>query len=182
MEESDASIVTRVLAGETELYRSLIDRHKERCLRYARRTLCDDDAADDVLQETFIRAYKALWQCENRERFSAWLFQILVNRCRSALTAQSTHDRRFDRLQSNDVHHSADPSFWTFEESEHLDWAMRKLPEAQRQALLLKYIEELTYEEMAAITGTSIPALKMRVSRACEVLRIMMTRSGMTDV
>ena len=78
----DAADVQRVLAGDVEAYAALVDRYYDRCARFAIRMLGNRDDAEDALQATFLRAYRALNRYQERDRFSAWLYRILVNQCR----------------------------------------------------------------------------------------------------
>ena len=80
---SDAELVRRVLAGEPEAYAGLVARYRDRLGRYAMRMLGNRADAEDALQETFVRAYRSLGRCTEPERFGAWAFGILVNRCRT---------------------------------------------------------------------------------------------------
>jgi RNA polymerase sigma-70 factor (ECF subfamily) len=73
-------------------------------------------------------------------------------------------------LQSAGVDGGAEAAAWR----EVIEWALGKLDEAQREAFLLKYVEDLSYEEMAELTGVGVSALKMRVKRACDRLRVML--------
>ncbi len=161
----------RVLAGESQVYARLVERYKDRLGRYAVRMLGDVADAEDALQDTFVRGYRSLARCTNPDGFGAWLFGILVNRCR---TYASQRSRRQALVVTSDlavagasVEHSADQDAWR----EAITWALEQLPSEQREAFLLKHVEDLSYEEMERLTGARIPALKMRVFRAREALR-----------
>src|SRR3990172_7680524 len=82
-DESDAALVRRVLAGDVERYAALVARYRDRLGRYALHRLGNRADAEDAVQETLVRAYRALERCATPERFGAWVFQILVNRCRT---------------------------------------------------------------------------------------------------
>lgn len=167
--------VARVLAGDVDAFGELVALHRDRCIRYARRMLGDQDEAEDVTQDAFVRAYRALSRCENPERFGAWLFSILMNRCRTAAQKRARRDRLFaDECDTTEL--------WTEPESDspheerrlslqQIETALQRLSPAQREAFLLKYVEEMSYDEMSALTGTRVSALKMRTSRARETLR-----------
>jgi len=86
----DGADVRRVLAGDVDAYAALVDRYYDRCARYAVRMLGNRDDAEDALQATFLRAYRALNRYQDRDRFSAWLYRILVNQCRS-VAARRAH-------------------------------------------------------------------------------------------
>lgn len=168
----DAEYVKRVLAGDVDAFAQLVDRYYDRCARFAVRMLGNRDDAEDALQTTFLRAYRALDRYQERDKFSAWLYRILVNQCRS-LAARRTHrERVFVRdeetlLSATDEHRTA----WTRESEEWVQRVLSELDPLLREAFLLKHVEELSYEEMAALTGASVSALKMRVKRACDRLR-----------
>src|SRR5580765_6829273 len=89
----DAADVRRVLAGDVDAYTKLVDRYYERCARFAIRMLGNRDDAEDALQATFLRAYRSLGKYQERDKFSAWLYRILVNQCRS-IAARRTHRER----------------------------------------------------------------------------------------
>ncbi|HWP36437.1 MAG TPA: RNA polymerase sigma factor [Gemmatimonadales bacterium] len=171
---SDGALVRRVLAGDVEAYAGLVARYRDRLGRYAVHLLGDQADAEDALQETFVRAYRNLGQCADPERFGAWVFRILVNRCRTIGGQRAKRERVVVRSEAHvaeaDVEHPADRQAWR----EAIRWALDRLSPEQREAFLLKYVEELSYEEMMEITGAGESALKMRVKRACEAMRAML--------
>jgi RNA polymerase sigma-70 factor (ECF subfamily) len=169
--ESDAALVRRVLAGDTAAYAGLVARYRDRLGRYAMRMLGNEADAEEALQDAFVRGYRSLHRCTEPERFGAWLFAILVNRCR---THGAQRARRQHRVIHDDglvarasVDDMAEQHAWR----ETIVWALAQLPPANREAFLLKHVEELSYDEMTTVTGASVPALKMRVMRAREELR-----------
>jgi RNA polymerase sigma-70 factor (ECF subfamily) len=170
-----AATVARVLGGDTEAYAQLVARHRDRLLRYAMRMLCDADEADDVTQETFVRAYRSLGTCDDPSRFGGWIFAILANRCRTAGARRAKREAVFvptgaevDEWADRAGAHAAE-----MERSynERMERALSRLNSAHREAFLLKYVEDMSYEEIAVLTGAGVSALKMRVSRAREILR-----------
>jgi len=169
--DSDADLVRRVLAGDAEAYAGLVARYRDRLGRYAFRMLGNVADAEEAVQDAFVRGYRSLGRCTDAERFGPWLFGILVNRCRTiggqrarrhgvvvedeaaVLRASVAHPEEQDALRDT------------------IDRAIARLGHAQREAFLLKYVEELSYEEMTELTGLGLSALKMRVARAREELR-----------
>src|SRR4026208_1935256 len=83
MDSSDAALGTRVLHGEVSAYGALVSRYRDRYARYALHMLGNREDAEEALQDAFTRAYRSLSRCADRGRFGAWLFRILVNRCRT---------------------------------------------------------------------------------------------------
>jgi len=167
----DAADVQRVLAGDVEAYAALVDRYYDRCARFAIRMLGDRDDAEDALQATFLRAYRALHRYQERDRFSAWLYRILVNQCRSIAARRSHRERVFVREEAVLLNAPARATSWAGEDEEIVQRVLAELDPLLREAFLLKYIEEMSYEEMSALTGVGVSALKMRVKRACDRLR-----------
>jgi RNA polymerase sigma-70 factor (ECF subfamily) len=172
---SDAVIVARVLRGDVEAFRILVERYRDRYARYALHMLGNREDAQEALQDAFMRAYRSLARCEDPERFGAWLFRILVNRCR---TLGARRGRRAQTFVVDEValleashEHPAEQQAWR----EEIDRALQRLRPEQREAFLLKYVDDMGYDEMSQLTGVGVSALKMRVMRACDRLREMLS-------
>lgn len=169
----DGVIVRRVLAGDIDAYRELVGRHRDRFARFAFRMLGNREDAEEALQDAFVRAYRALGQCADPDRFDNWCFRILANRCRTRGSRRSRYEATFVGDEPA-LAMAADPGSTNGtgpEDAEEVARALAQLDPASREAFLLKYVEELTYDEMAGITGDGVSALKMRVKRACDRLR-----------
>ena len=168
-DESDARLVRRVVNGETQLYAELVRRYQPQLGRYAVRMLGNQADAEDALQDTFVRGYRSLARCDP-ERFRYWIFGILINRCRT-YAAQGARRQALLEIGAVDIAsqttQTADEPGWR----QTIRWALEQLPAEQREAFLLKHVEDQTYEEMQQLTGVGESALKMRVSRAREALR-----------
>ncbi len=166
-----AALVEKARSGDLNAFEALMAQFRPSFGRYAWQMLGSREEAEEVLQDTFLRAYRGLASCREPERFGAWAFRILVNRCRSSRRRLL----RRDRFRAED-HEGGEALSVPYPETdlelkEAIDRALALLPAAQREAFLLKHVEGLSYEEIAEATGARIPALKMRVSRACEALR-----------
>jgi len=170
MNQTDAQIVRQVVLGNREAFGILVDRYHGRCLRVASHLLNDPDDAEDAVQEAFVRAYRHLGSYRERDRFGAWLLRIVVNQCRS----RASYDRRWTSFDSANEprieHRSIDD-----EQRAELAHAMMQLAPEQREAITLRFAEELSFAEMASVTGVGISALKMRVQRACTRLRTLLS-------
>lgn len=156
--------------GDAVAFAQLVRAYYPRCLRFAQHLLSSREDAEECVQDTFVRVHRALHRYEERERFDAWLFRILANRCRTAR-------RRLTRWR---LFHSADLDRVTPTSTSRVDgfvardeiWhALTVLTEEQREAFLLRHVEGLTYEDIAAVAGIAVTAVRMRVSRACARLR-----------
>lgn len=175
---TDAELVARARAGQEASFAVLMERYHAACLRFARHLLGDRLEAEDVVQETFVRAYRSLGRYEERDTFRAWLYRILVNRCRSA-------GRRLRETRSRVVEDAGagERVAVAGEQAVHdvhrrLGRALAGLDGAHREAFLLRIGEELEYEEIARLTGASVPALRMRVKRARDHVRARWEESG----
>ena len=167
---TDAELVRRVLGGDTPAYALLVNRYRERYVRYAAHMLGSREDGEEVVQDTFVRAYRALGRYEEREQFRSWLFRILVNRCRTAAGRSQRRERTFvshERTLLTAAAPDGGDAGWR----EEIARALAQLPAEQREAFLLKHVEDMSYEEIAAVTGAGVSALKMRVNRACHRLR-----------
>ncbi|MFN8580573.1 MAG: RNA polymerase sigma factor [Gemmatimonadaceae bacterium] len=163
--------MARVVGGDAAAYAILVARYRAQFARYAVRMLGSREDAEEALQDAFVRAYRSLAKCDDPERFGSWLFRILANRCRTAGTRRGRREKTFVRdevaLLDASEEHPAERDAWR----EEIDRALLMLDDDQREAFLLKHVEEMGYEEMAVLTGVGVSALKMRVKRACERLR-----------
>ena len=169
--DDDAAIVARVLAGDSAAYATLVTRYRAQFTRYAVRMLGTREDAEEALQDAFVRAYRSLARCDDPARFGSWLFRILANRCRTTGSRRGRREKTFVRdevaLLDASHDHPAERAAWR----EEIQRALLKLEPEQREAFLLKHVEEMGYEDMAELTGVGVSALKMRVKRACERLR-----------
>ncbi len=169
-EPSDADVVARVLSGDQEAFGLVIRRYVPGLMRYAARMLGSWDAAADAVAEGLVRAYRHLASCRDPNRLRTWLYRIVSNRCKSHLARRPTGDISID-----DAPPMADPAdtevaLERAEQMEQVERALETLTPEKREAFLLKHVDGLSYEEMAAVTGERVPTLKMRVHRAREAL------------
>lgn len=175
---TDAELVRRCRAGDAEAFGALVARHHAPCWRFAFHMLGERADADDVVQETFWRAYQALGRYDERDQFRAWLYRILTNLCRNALTSRGRRTRRFVHDESAMASAAAPAPFRSRGvEDGALRRALGQLDPLQREALLLKYAEGMEYGEMVAMTGVGESALKMRVKRGAERLRALLAEA-----
>jgi RNA polymerase sigma-70 factor (ECF subfamily) len=169
---TDGAIVRAVLAGDTEQYAVLVHRHRDRYARYAARMLGSLDAAEDAVQDAFVRAYQHLAQCRDPERFAGWFFLILRNRCfaerrRRRWTARLI-DERGEAIAAPD---RSDRATEDADARRALQRALQALTPEQREVFVLKHVEGLPYEAIAERTGATLASLKMRMHRAYDRLR-----------
>jgi RNA polymerase sigma-70 factor, ECF subfamily len=169
MSDSDTALIARTLAGDLDAYAQLMARYRDTFGAYALHMLGNREDAQEVVQDSFVRAYRGLRGCRQPERFSAWLFRIVVNRCRTA-QRQLKRSRRFGEPLPEDVPANGD-AVASMEWREEIARALAQLRPPYREAFLLRYVNGLDYQEMAELTGANQAALRMRVKRASDQLR-----------
>ncbi len=172
--DADA-LAARAAAGDAPALAALVARYHGRALRFACNMGLAREDAEEAVQDAFVRAAGALPRFRAGAPFEPWLFRILSNRCRTLrLRARRWGARRADAAALDGV---AAPGRDPLARADALDRrgrvlaALDRLPAEQREAFLLKHVEELSYDEMRAVTGAGVSALKMRVKRACDALR-----------
>jgi RNA polymerase sigma-70 factor (ECF subfamily) len=173
LEMTDAAYVERALGGDATAFAALVDRHAPACLRYATRMLGNREDAEDATQDTLVRAHRALARYDTSMSFRTWVMSILVNRCRTALLHRQRRTSRVV-LDVAAVERAATTEGSDAVLRETIERALEQIDPAQREAFLLKHVEMMSYEEMAAATGAGVSALKMRVQRACDRLRVLL--------
>lgn len=164
-------LVHAARSGDVRAFAGLVDAYYARCLRFAMHMLASRRDAEEAVQDTFVRVYKALPKYEEREAFEPWLFRILANRCRSAGSRERRHAEvvEYGEVPERPTPPGHDDAVaWR----EEIGLALASLPTDQREAFLMRHVEDLSYENMSAATGAGVSALKMRVKRACDALRI----------
>lgn len=168
--EPDGHIVRAVLAGDRERYAELVERYRDRYARYAAHMLGSVDAAEDAVQDAFVRAYDQLAKCQDPDKFIGWFFLILRNRC----FAEQRRNRSYAPLEAAGTVAAADRSddgMETAERRRALQRALLELTPEQREVFVLKHVEGLSYGEIAERLSMSVPSLKMRMHRAYDRLR-----------
>lgn len=173
VETSDAELVRRVRAGDIGAYGELVTRYRDRLGRYAVHMIGNREDAEEALQDTFVRAHRSLARCTDPARFGAWIYGILVNRCRTVGARAARRRRLFvqdDQALTGAAYADRAETEW----DDAVERALARLAPDHREVFLLKYVEELEYEEIARLTGAGVSALKMRVKRAREQLQVIL--------
>ena len=179
----DRELVARCVAGDQAAFESLVRRRQGKVQRLVTRYLGRDDAAvDDMTQEVFVKAYYSLGDFHGQSSFRSWLYRITVNQC---LDEQKRRRRQemnlFERLK--DAIHpqptsplgmpGADASERETgsEKTQAVQQAIHELPIHQRDVIILKELEQLSYQEVAGVLQTSVGTVKSRLARARAELR-----------
>lgn len=171
VQRSDAELIAHVLDGDLNAFTQLVHRYRDQHMRFAVRMLGNRLDADEALQSAWLRAFRHLDRCADRGRFGAWVYAIVANECRSTAFRRSRRERRFVVHESALASVAVDDGADGRAAREEIERALAELPPDQREAFVLKHVEQMSYEEMAEVTGVGVSALKMRVKRACDRLR-----------
>ncbi len=164
MEPSDTQILSvyHQPATKEQGFRMLMEKYQQRLYWQIRRMVLIHEDADDVLQNVFIKIWNGLEKFQEQSQLHTWLYRIAVN---ESLTFLNQKKRKQTSPLENDINDFsaqllAEPYFDGDEAEKKLQAAIATLPDKQKTVFLLRYYDELTYEEMSEILGTSVGALK----------------------
>ena len=182
-QDSDAVLVQRTVAGDQRAYGLLVLKYQRRIQRLIGRMVRDVDLVEDISQETFIRAYRALHQFRGDAQFYTWLYRIAVNTAKKFLLEMKNDPTVSEGLLAND---DDDETSWKKNEpiaddgpesilaakeiAAVVNAAMDDLPADLRQAVVLREIEGLSYEEIAAAMNCPVGTVRSRIFRAREAI------------
>ena len=170
--DADQQIISSVLAGDRDAFGVLIHRYSDPLYRHAMGMTGSPDVAEDILQQSFIKAYNHLG--EVRGRFDAWLFRIVANGCKDWLKNIRRTHVSYEEDDQPSTYATPDEDLDRTELRRDLDGALAQLSASLREAFVMKHVEGRSYEEMADLLGTTVGALKMRVHRARESLQALL--------
>ena len=184
---TDEELIARALAGDEASYGTLVTRYRDYVYTIAVRIVGSDEDAEDVAQEAFVRAYRALPRFRGDSKFSSWLYRIATNR---ALTHLKRRGRRADTVDIESGSHveaavvddgrgeEASPEFRVRDEEfrRAVRAAVLELPEQYRVVVTLFYLEERSYKEVVATLGIPMGTLKTHLHRARALLRDILTK------
>jgi len=170
----DAELVSSFKAGRMAAYERLYDRHSGRLLGYIRRLTSDAALAEDFTQEVFLRAFRELRRMPDPVNFSAWAYRVATNLCHDHFRAVAR--REAAALPPHRAPEDAETALVRRERSEQLETALSRLPLEYRTALLLKYVEGLSYHEIGAVLLLSEAGVTALLYRARVEMRRLLER------
>jgi RNA polymerase sigma factor (sigma-70 family) len=164
--QGDAKLVAMVRSGNPGAFETIVDRYEGRLLGFCRQMLGSTEDAEDVLQEVFVNAYKAMLRDEREINLRPWLYRIARNRSLNHLRKPTADAQEsMDMVPAVEASSTAE-KVHNREEFRQLLVDVKKLPETQRSALLLREMDALSYEEIAAAMETTVPSVKSLLVRA----------------
>lgn len=178
---SDAELLEKVANPETRNFgfNLLVRKYQQKVYWLVRKMVIDHDDADDITQETFIKVWQALPNFRGDSQVYTWIYRIATNECLSFLSKKK---RRFF-LPIGDVEAELaskldeNPELTGDEIQAKLQRAILTLPDKQRLVFHLKYFDEMKYEDMAEVTGTSVGALKASYHLAVKKIEVFLSKS-----
>lgn len=187
--DEDSELLVRAQQGEMAAFEQLVERHQQRVFAMTSRMLRSDDDAAEVVQEAFLAAYRHLPDFRGESAFGSWVYRIASNYALMRLRhrkvtniveepegAPNFNERGSLIDDVADWSRDAEEQTLDAELRKAIDDASSRLPEEYRQVFLLRDVEGLSYEEIAAATGDSVPAIKSRLHRARLSLRAAIDR------
>ena len=178
MELTDGAFVAKARAGDADAFRLLVERHSRRLFGLAFRMTGNEQDAEDVVQESFLRAYRRLSQFDDRASFGTWLYRIAAN---CSIDLMRTKGQKAQQMVETDVEdpvlalRSSDPSpersALSAEVRDRVAEAMHELSPVERSAFVLRHFEGMRLEEVGRALGCQTNAAKHSVFRAVQKLR-----------
>ncbi len=169
---SDEEVVRKVQAGDTLSFGLLVERYETKLKRYARKFLMTKEDTDDLVQDIFLSTYENIKSVDTSRKFSSWIYRVAHNTYVNALRKRENHRRGFldfdTILPLLSAQETADNDTYRVEEKELIEKTLDSIDEKYREVLVLYYIEELSYEEIADILGIPIATVGVRLKRGKE--------------
>ena len=180
--DPDRAAVDAAAAGDAGAFETLVLRYQARIVNYASALVHDAGVAEDVAQETFVRAWRGLGRFRGESAFRTWLYRIAANVARTELDRRGRRTRIADRslddeaepLQAGDVPSPAPDAETALATREAIDRALAELPDDLRLALVLRDVEGLDYKEIAGVTGAPMGTVESRIFRARRRMRALL--------
>ena len=166
-EAQETQIVARILEGDRQAFALLVEEYKSPIYNLAYRMTGDMQDAADVTQDIFIRAYTYLWRYNPKKKFFTWLYTIALNTIKNHIRK----NKKYKNLRSQDSEESKLLASQNLSETQDINIYLSHLDAETRALIIMRYVQELSFEEIAKITGKSISAVKMRTYRGLESLR-----------
>lgn len=168
-------IIELVLEGNREAYAELVEEYKGAIFNLAFSMTGNYGDAGDLTQDAFLKAYNSLGMFKQGKRFFPWLYTIAINQVRNYLKRRKRivyeDFSTLERESPNDDSDNPEESMVRREEASIVNAELARLPVKLREAIVLRYMNELGFEDIAAILGTSLSGAKMRVYRGLEKMR-----------
>lgn len=180
--DADAQLIARIQNGDKQAFELLVAKYQRRVLRLISRLVRDPAEQEDIAQEAFIKAYRALPNFRGESAFYTWLYRIAVNTAKNYLASQGRRPRTVGDMSSDEEgesfdvedvvedNNTPDAVLHSRQVAEAVNQAIERLPEDLRMAVTLREIEGLSYEEIAQAMDCPIGTVRSRIFRAREAI------------
>jgi RNA polymerase sigma-70 factor, ECF subfamily len=187
---TDGELIVSAVAGGTEGFEELVRRYQRPIISYVYRMLGDHESALDVTQEVFIKVYNSLNKYSSEYKFSTWLYRIAHNAAidhmrRNSINAMSIEAENPDgtyQIQIESRRPSPEQDHERREWRHEIDAVVKCLPPAYRDLILLRHSRDLSYDEIAEVTGLPLGTVKNRLFRAREMMRQIFIERGFSSI
>ncbi|MGZ3900862.1 MAG: RNA polymerase sigma factor [Bacteroidia bacterium] len=176
MELKDNVIIEEILSGNKEKYALIMRKYNQRLYRICKGYLKDEAEIEDVMQETYIKAFQNLVKFENRSKFSSWLTRILINECLQRLRKMKREtllDNSEEQMKTMNLTDKKSPETESLNKELKglLEINIAQLPEKYRAVFIMREVEKMSIDETAESLEISDSNVKVRLNRAKEMLR-----------
>jgi RNA polymerase sigma-70 factor (ECF subfamily) len=171
----EQQIISAILGGDADVYAMLVNRYQQPIFNLTYRMTGSREDAADLAQDAFIKAYEQLYRFQAGKKFFPWLYTIALNHTRNFLRKNKI--TRTVAIEDCDLHSDSDHAAQEEDkmcarlDCQRLQWALTRLPWEYREAVILRYREELPMEDIATALSLSLSGAKMRVHRGLKKLR-----------
>jgi RNA polymerase sigma-70 factor (ECF subfamily) len=186
--EEDRKLIHQTLAGNEAAFKKLMEKYRGSVFHLVYKMIENREEAEDIVQETFIKAYRALASFNEEFAFSTWLFKIATNHCIDVLRKRKLQTYSLDaplQMKDGDVKreyadetYSPEQSVMDLEHRHLILQAIEELPEKYRTVIHMRHKEDRSYEEISEILGIPIGTVKARIFRAREMLKKRLKEKG----
>ncbi|MCX5872486.1 MAG: sigma-70 family RNA polymerase sigma factor [Deltaproteobacteria bacterium] len=183
--EDDLQLIKGTLGGDFRAFENIVEKYQGKIFRHLRKMVNDPSLAEDLLQDTFLNAYRGLNSFSGASSFSTWLFRIATNSALMYLRKERPETVEYDDKVLTDSVDVLTPSpafvstpleiLLSLEGKAKIEEAIDQLPLIYRSVVILRDVEGFSLEEVANILGASIPAIKSRLHRARNIVRETLT-------
>ena len=174
MTTEERQLIRRAQQGETAAFEALVQQHAPFVFNLALRTLNDAHEAEDMAQEAFVRVWQALPRFQAKSQFRTWLYRIVTNLCYNRLPSLKSELAALDPTEDvllADEYQTVEGQLLTAELRQHIFTAIDNLPQSYRLLITLRHLQELSYQEIADITGMPLGTVKTGIFRARRLLQ-----------
>lgn len=185
-DKSDLEVIKAVLGGKTDEFTFIVEKYKDRIYRYACGSCGNADDADEISQDVLVAVFESLEKFRGESKFSTWLFSITINHCRNFIRKKG----RMKKVSISELYDDSD-----YEIPDKRDSVEEKvllndtynavmnelafLPDDYREAVMLRDVEEMSYDEIARTLSVTMSNVKIRIHRGREMLRNRLHKKGL---